>query len=74
MIIFAVWIIGSVLLGMFAAYRLGQTDPNYRDDVGGPFAVLVMAWPLVIVVALILLPFYGMYKRGDRNRKKKERI
>jgi len=70
-IFFTVWAIGSVLLGMFAAYRLGQTEPERRDDKFAASVIIVIFWPAVLVTILILLPFYGTYKLGDRNRKQK---
>jgi ABC-type dipeptide/oligopeptide/nickel transport system permease component len=71
-IFFTVWAIGSVLLGMLAAYRLGQVDPEIQDKIFATSVIIVFGWPAFLVVILILLPFYGMYKLGDRNRKKKE--
>lgn len=70
---FTIWLIGIVILGMYAAYQLGKVDGSTLDDILWITITGVLLWPLVLAVAIFIAPFVGMAVLGRRvNMKKKE--
>jgi uncharacterized BrkB/YihY/UPF0761 family membrane protein len=70
---FTIYVIGVVVLGLFASYRFGQANESHQQEVFGPFIAIVLGWPLFLIAFVVLLPFFVMYFIGVRNKKKKEK-
>lgn len=66
----AIYIIGAILLGMFAAYRYGQAPTSVQSEVGGLLVFGVLFWPAVLAFALVIAPFVGMVYLGHRAKQK----
>lgn len=66
----ALYIIGVVLLGMFAAYRYGQAPYSVQSEIGGILPFGVIFWPAVLILAIIIAPFAGMGYLGHRAKQK----
>ena len=67
---FWLWLIVAVLLLGFYVYKLGAANID-NDEKFGMFWILVfiaIGWPVVLVSALIVGPFVGVYYLGHRKR------
>ena len=69
---FAIWIIGIVILGMYAGYRYGQATTYVQNEIGAILIAGVLFWPFTLALAILVAPFAGMVYLGDRAKKKKE--
>ena len=69
-----IYIIGAILLGMFAAYRYGQAptsvQSSVQSEIGGLLVFGVLFWPAVLAFALVIAPFVGMAYLGHRAKQK----
>lgn len=70
---FAIWIIGVVVFGMYCAYRFGQAPKHLQEDAWGAMIIGVIFWPGVLALAIIIAPFAGMAYLGKRAKLKKEK-
>ena len=68
---FAIYIIGVVLLGMFAAYRYGQADSRTQDEIGTILFASVLFWPLALAIVIVFAPFGGAIWLGIRSKEKR---
>lgn len=68
---FALYIIGVVLLGMFAGYRYGQSDSYTQTEIGPILFLIVIAWPFFLVAGIIAAPFAGSVWLGIRSKEKR---
>jgi chromate transport protein ChrA len=67
---FWLWFIVAVLLLGFYVYKLGLSNID-NDEKFSMFLILVciaIGWPVVLVSALIVGPFVGVYYLGHRKR------
>ena len=67
---FAIYVIGVVLLGMFAAYRFGQAPSGVQDEILFVLIFGVLFWPAVLAFLIIIAPFAGMGYLGHRAKMK----
>lgn len=68
------WLIVAVVIFAVSTYFIGLSD-NVSDEKMLLFAgafFLSLAWPVVLVLAVVAVPFYGFYLLGEYHRKKKE--
>ena len=68
---FAIYVIGVVLLGMFAAYRFGQAQSGVQDEILFVLIFGVLFWPAVLAFLIIIAPFAGMAYLGHRAKEKR---
>lgn len=69
---FAIWIIGVVVFGMYAGYRFGLADEYTQEQVGVILLAGVLFWPFTLALVILVAPFAGMVYLGERAKKKKE--
>ena len=69
---FAIWIIGVVVFGMWVGYRFGQADEYTQRDIGAILIAVVLFWPFVLGLAIVLAPFAGMVYLGARSKLKEK--
>jgi hypothetical protein len=69
---FAIWIIGVIVFGMYFGYRYGQATPYVQNDIGAILIAVVLFWPFVLALAIVLAPFAGMVYLGERSKKKEK--
>lgn len=69
---FAIWVIGVVVFGMYAGYRFGQADEYTQNEIGSVLIACVAFWPFVLALAIVVSPFVGMVYLGERAKLKKE--
>jgi hypothetical protein len=70
----AIWLIGIIVLGLWCSYRYGQIKSSYeRSEVVAPMMAGVILWPMVIAGLILIAPFYGMAKLGQRSLDKKDK-
>jgi hypothetical protein len=69
---FWLWLIGVVVLGMYAGYRYGQASSYVQNEIGAFLIAGVLFWPFVLALAILIAPFAGMVYLGARAKKKKE--
>lgn len=69
---FAIWIIGVVVFGMYAGYRFGLADEYTQEQVGGILLAGVLFWPVTLALAILVAPFVGMVYLGERAKMKKK--
>lgn len=67
---FAIWIIGVIVFGMYAGYRYGRAAPYEQD--GAVLIAGVLFWPFALGLAIVLAPFAGMVYLGARSKKKEK--
>lgn len=71
---FWLWLIVAILLIAIGSYNLGRFD--FDGDVVGIFWIIFIAsllWPVVLLAAIVVGPFWGLYWLGDRKREKLEK-
>ena len=69
---FAIWIIGVVVFGMYAGYRFGLADEDIQEQAGGILLAGVLFWPVTLALAILVAPFVGMVYLGERAKMKKK--
>lgn len=69
---FAIWIIGVIVFGMYAGYQFGKADAYTQNEIGALLIGGVIFWPFVLALAIVLSPFFGMIYLGGRAKIKKE--
>ena len=69
---FWLWLIVAILLIAGGMYVLGVLDWDEDEKLGLFWTIFVgsLAWPLVLIAAVIIGPFAGLFWLGDRKRKK----
>ena len=67
----ALYIIGVVMFGMFAAYRFGQAPSGVQDEIVFILIFGVLFWPAVLAFLIIIAPFAGMAYLGHRAKEKR---
>lgn len=71
---FWLWLIIAIVLIAIGSYALGRND--FDGDVVGIFWIIFIAsllWPAVLLAAMVVGPFWGLYWLGDRKREKLEK-
>jgi ABC-type glycerol-3-phosphate transport system permease component len=68
---FTLYIIVTILLGMFAAYRFGQAPSSLQDEIVFILIFGVLFWPAVLAIAIVIAPFAGMGYLGHRAKMKR---
>jgi len=68
---FTIYVVGVVLLGMFAAYRYGQADRRRQDEIGAILLAGVIFWPAVLALVIVVAPFGGAVWLGIRSKEKR---
>ena len=70
---FWLWLIVAILLIAGGMYVLGVLDWDEDDKLGLFWTIFLgsLAWPLVLIAAVIIGPFAGLFWLGDRKRKAK---
>jgi uncharacterized membrane protein YhaH (DUF805 family) len=71
---FLIWLIGFVILGMVAAYKLGKLEPNVLEDIFWVVIIGVVFWPVVLAVAIVISPFALPFYLGAKKKEKLEKI
>lgn len=69
---FAIWIIGVVVFGMYAGYRFGLADEYTQEQIGVILLAGVLFWPFTLALAILVAPFAGMVYLGERAKMKKK--
>ena len=71
---FWLWLIIAIVLFAHCTYCIGRLDPNGGDPVGLFWLCFLCSvfWPAVIVAAIIVGPFFGLFWLGNRKREKIE--
>ena len=69
---FAIWIIGVVVFGMYAGYRFGLADEYTQEQAGGILLAGVLFWPVTLALVILVAPFAGMVYLGARAKMKKK--
>lgn len=69
---FAIWIIGVVVFGMYAGYRFGLADEYTQEQIGVILLAGVLFWPVTLALAILVAPFVGMVYLGERAKMKKK--
>ena len=69
---FAIWIIGVVVFGMYAGYRFGLADEYTQEQIGVILLAGVLFWPVTLALAILVAPFVGMVYLGERAKTKKK--
>ncbi len=69
---FWLWLIVAILLIAGGMYVLGVLDWDEDDKLGLFWTIFIgsLLWPLVLIAAVIVGPFAGLFWLGDRKRKK----
>jgi hypothetical protein len=71
---FWIWLIGSVILGMYSAYQLGKLDPYQVEDIIWIVIIGVLFWPVVLAAAIIIAPFGLPFYLGAKKKEKLDKI
>ena len=66
-----IWFIGVILIGSFAAYMLGKTDPYDFEDAIIPIILAVILWPIILAIVIAAAPFAVPFIIGQREKKKR---
>lgn len=67
-----IWLIGVIVLGMWAGYLYGKADVYTQREIG-PFLIPCVAfWPFVLALAILVSPFAGMVYLGKRSKLKEK--
>jgi chromate transport protein ChrA len=71
---FWLWLIVAIAIISVGMYVLGTLDWDEDQKVGLFWAIFIGAllWPLVLIAAVIVGPFAGLYWLGQRKRKAKQ--
>lgn len=67
-----IWFIGSIILGMIAAYQLGKLDSYQIEDIIWVVLIGILGWPLVLAAAIIIAPFGIPFYLGVKKKEKME--
>ncbi len=67
---FLIYLCVVIPLGLFAAYHLGKVSDYTREQIGSLIVIMVLFWPIVILFAFIIGPFYGMFRLGETIKHK----
>lgn len=67
--IFIVYTIGVIILGLIASYEAGKMSYCERGDFLQFCFIVAILWPLVIFVIVVGFPFYLMMKAGENCSK-----
>lgn len=69
---FWLWLIVAILLIAIGSYRVGTIDWDVDQKIGVFWTIFfgALLWPLVLVVVIIIGPFYGLFWLGERKRQK----
>lgn len=70
----SIWLIGILILGMFAAYQLGKLETHFVEDIFWLVILGVISWPLVLFVAIVIAPFGIPFYIGIKKREKLEKL
>jgi uncharacterized BrkB/YihY/UPF0761 family membrane protein len=72
---FWLWLIVALLIIAIGSYVLGKLDENEDLKVAMFWIIFFgsLVWPAILVAAMIVGPFWGLYFLGARARKKKEK-
>jgi len=65
------YIIVTILLGMFAAYRYGQAPYSVQNEIGAILVFGVIFWPAVLALVIVVAPFGGAVWLGIRSKEKR---
>ena len=71
---FWIWLIGSLILGMYSAYQLGKVEPNVLEDIFWVVILGVLFWPLVLALAIVIAPFGLPFYLGAKKKEKLDKI
>lgn len=68
------WLIVAILLIAIGSYVLGTLNENEDVKVALFWCIAIgsLVWPAILVAAMIVGPFWGLYFLGARARKKKK--
>ena len=74
---FWLWLIVAILCIAIGSYVLGRLDSDHWDDdekIGLFWAIFFgsLFWPGVLLFAMIVGPYYGLFWLGNRRREKKK--
>lgn len=69
---FELWLIGVIVLGMWAGYQYGKADAYTQREIGPVLIPCVALWPFVLAFAILVSPFAGMVYLGKRSKLKKK--
>jgi chromate transport protein ChrA len=72
---FWLWLIVAITIISVGVYVLGVLDWDEDQKVGLFWAIFIGAllWPLVLIAAVIVGPFVGLFWLGHRKREKLEK-
>ena len=66
----ALYIIITILLGLVAGYKFGKADDMWQNEVAAPLFFSVLFWPLILVIVIVLGPFFFAYYLGEKAKDK----
>jgi chromate transport protein ChrA len=69
---FWLWLIVAITIISVGVYVLGVLDWDEDQKIGLFWAIFLgsLAWPLVLIAAVIVGPFAGLFWLGHRKREK----
>jgi chromate transport protein ChrA len=72
---FWLWLIVAITIISVGVYVLGVLDWDEDQKVGLFWAIFIGAllWPLVLIAAVIVGPFVGLFWLGHRKREKRKK-
>ena len=69
---FWLWLIVAILIFAVGSYVVGVFDGDVDEKIALFWALFfgALMWPFVLVIAIIVGPFYGLFWLGSRKREK----
>ena len=68
---FWIWLIGVVVIGAVAAYKMGMLDMYDLEEAFWPVVLLAIFWPAILAIAIIAAPFGIPFYLGHRTKQKR---
>ena len=62
------WLVIGFIIAIGGCFFAGYSDEYEKDEMAFAAIFLALVWPAIIMMVLIVAPFYGIYKRGDYLR------
>ena len=71
---FWLWLIVALLIIAIGSYRVGMLDwdEDQKLNLFWCIAIGSLVWPVVLALAIVIGPFFGLYWLGDRRRRQLE--
>lgn len=68
---FWLWLIVALLIIAIGSYRVGMLDwdEDQKLNLFWCIAIGSFVWPLLLALAIVVGPFFGLFWLGDRRRR-----